>query len=387
MNLKRNFYYGRHSVNNFDAKNVLKVLKSKAISQGDELKRLEENVAKYFKSKYCVAVSSASAALHLSVNSLKIKKPFYGVTSPNTFAATTNAIIHSGGDIDLVDICEEDYNLSIDYFKKYLEKKIRNRQKLPKIVIPVHFAGLSINMKELKKICLKNNIKIIEDASQAMGGKYEKKFIGNCKYSDLTVFSMHPVKSITSGEGGLILTNNETIYKNLLKLRINGVDKKNSRSWEQDVNEFGFNYKISELNCALANSQLKRLNKFIKFRKKLAKQYLLGLDQKIFKFQKQNKNADSAWHLFVIEFRKKISKKNKDVFYEKLKKNGIFLDVKYRPIQSFSIYKKNFKFSNLQNSENYFKQSFCVPLYFDLKVSDVNYIIKKINSISQSMKL
>ena len=117
------------------------------------------------------------------------------------------------------------------------------------------------------KICSKHNIKIIEDASQAMGGKYKKKFIGNCKYSDLTVFSMHPVKSITSGEGGLILTNNEAIYKNLLKLRINGVDKKNSRSWEQDVNEFGFNYKISELNCALANSQLKRLNRFINLEK------------------------------------------------------------------------------------------------------------------------
>ena len=387
MSSKKFFYYGKHSINNLDVKKVSRVLKSKVISQGNELRNLEINVARYCKAKYCVAVSSASAALHLSVMSLGFKKPFYGLTSPNTFVATTNAIIHSGGKVDLIDICRNNYNLSVKKFEEYVSKKIKNKQALPKLVIPVHFAGLSVDMKKLKKICSTHSIKIIEDASQAMGGKYENVLIGNCKYSDLTVFSMHPVKSITSGEGGLILTNKKTIYNKLLKLRINGVNKNSTKSWENDVSEIGFNYKISEINCALANSQLKRLNQFIRYRKNIANQYKRKLNKNIFRFQEQDSNSSSSFHLFIIEFKQTISGKKKDIFYKRLKKKGIFLDVKYRPIQFFSIYKKRFNFSKLENSKRYFNQTFCLPIYFGLKASEVDYIIKNLNSIAKSMKL
>ena len=197
---------------------------------------------------------------------------------------------------------------------------------------------------------------------------------------------MHPVKSITSGEV-LILTNKKTIYNKLLKLRINGVNKNSTKSWENDVSEIGFNYKISEINCALANSQLKRLNQFIRYRKNIANQYKRKLNKNIFRFQEQDSNSSSSFHLFIIEFKQTISGKKKDIFYKRLKKKGIFLDVKYRPIQFFSIYKKRFNFSKLENSKRYFNQTFCLPIYFGLKASEVDYIIKNLNSIAKSMKL
>ena len=354
----RKFFYGKQKISNQDINAVVRTLKSNVISQGPELKKLESNVSKYFGAKYCVAVSSGTAALHLSCLALNIKKPYYGLTSPITFAATVNAILISGGSFNLVDIDKDDFNLKTEKLEKFIEKKLRNKKTLPKIVIPVHFAGLPARMKEIKKICDQYKIKIIEDASQAMGANYSKEKIGNCRYSDITVFSLHPVKSITSGEGGLILTNSKQIYEKLILLRINGVKNEGSKSWEHDVKTVGLNYKISELNCALANSQLKNLNFFIRKREQIANYYKKNLNDKYFSFQKDYKDSKSAFHLFIISFKKKISVKLKNKFYENLKKKGINLDIKYRPIQDFSYYKKNFKLEKSPNSINYFNQSF-----------------------------
>ena len=278
----KKFFYGKHNISSSDIRAVVNSLKSNVISQGPELEKLELNAAKYCGAKYCVAVSSASAALHLSCIALNLKKPFYGVTSPITFVATVNAILNSGGSFDLIDIEKEDFNIDPNEFLKFIRKKLKKTKPIPKLIIPVHFAGQPAKMKEIKKICTKYKIKIIEDASQALGANYNGKKIGCCEFSDITVFSLHPVKSITSGDGGLILTNSNQIYKSLLSLRINGIEKKGNKSWEHDMKFIGLNYKISEMNCALANSQLKRLDNFIKKRKSIAQFYIKNLNKKNF---------------------------------------------------------------------------------------------------------
>ena len=382
----KKYFYGKQKISNSDINAVVRSLKSNVISQGPELKKLELNVSKYFGAKYCVAVSSGTAALHLSCLALNLKKPFYGLTSPITFAATVNAILLSGGSFNLIDINKDDFNLEPEKLEKFIEKKIRNNETLPKIVIPVHFAGLPVKMREIKKICDKHKISIIEDASQAMGSSYNKEKIGSCKYSDITVFSFHPVKSITSGEGGLILTNSKQIYQKLIMLRINGVKKNGSKSWEHDVKTVGLNYKISELNCALANSQLKNLNLFIKKREYIANYYLKNLNNKFFHFKKIIKILNQLF-IYLYLFKKKISAKLKNKFYEKLKGMGINLDIKYRQIQDFSYYKKNFNLEKSPNSIKYFRQSFCLPMYVDLKNSELKKICIAINSTAKKLKL
>ena len=198
---------------------------------------------------------------------------------------------------------------------------------------------------------------------------------------------MHPVKTITSGEGGLILTNNEKLYKKILELRINGIKKNSSKSWEHDMENIGYNYKISEINCALANSQLKRINSFVSKRTKIANFYKKNLNNKKLFFQEIIENSKSAWHLFIILFKKKLSNKNKNLFYENLKKKKIFLDVKYRPIQTFDYYKKNCKLSLCKKSIDYFRQSFCLPINVDLNLKDIKYISNSINKTIDNMKL
>ncbi len=383
----KNYYYGKQKITKADIVSVLKVLKSNTISQGPELLNLEKKISKYCGSKYCVAVSSGSAALHLAVLSLNLKKPFYGLTSPITFVATVNCLLHSGGKFDLIDINLNDYNIDHLKLDNYLKRKKKLKQKLPKILLPVHFGGVPTKMDKIYKTCKKYNIKIIEDASQSLGAKYKGQNVGSSKYSDLTVFSLHPVKSITSGEGGLILTNSKKIYQNLLQLRINGIFKNSKKSWVHDMKGTGYNYKISEINCALASSQLKKLDVFIYRRTHIAEFYMKHLDNKIFDFQNVDKFSKSAWHLFIIFFKKKISQRKKSLFYEKLVKKKINLDIKYRPIQSFTYFKKNFRINKCPNSEVYFNQSFCLPIYVDLKDSDLKKICKNINKTAKEMKL
>ncbi|MAV59151.1 MAG: UDP-4-amino-4,6-dideoxy-N-acetyl-beta-L-altrosamine transaminase [Candidatus Marinimicrobia bacterium] len=383
----KKFFYGKQNISKSDVLSVVKSLKTSVISQGTELKKIEIKIAKYCGAKYCVAVSSGTAALHLSCLSLNLKKPFYGVTSPITFVATVNAMLLSGGSFDLIDIDKDDFNIDPNKLKNYIKGKLKEKKPIPKLIIPVHFAGLPARMEEIKKICNRYKIKIIEDASQALGATYNGKKIGCCKYSDITVFSLHPVKSITSGEGGLILTNSKQIYNKLLALRVNGIEKKGSKSWSHDMKNLGLNYKISEINCALANSQLERLNPFIKKRKSIAKFYKKKLNNDFFTFQKNYSNSESAFHLFIIYFKKKISLRKKNLFYEKLKKVGINLDIKYRPIQTFTYFKNNFIINKSPNSINYFKQSFCLPMYVDLKYFELEKICKSVNRVAKDLGL
>ena len=381
--MRNSYYYGKHFIDQKDINAVKKCLFSNSISQGNELKRLEENVARYCGAKYCVAVSSGTAGLHMAVLSLDLPKKFKGLTTPITFAGTVNSMILSGGEFNLIDIDKRSFNLDTNE----LTKKLENKKKFADLIIPVHFAGQSANMEKIYSLSKKYGIKIIEDASQAMGGLYKGKKIGSCKYSDLTVSSLHPVKTITSGEGGLILTNNKKIYSRLLDLRMNGIRKTNKPTWEQDIHFPGLNYKISELNCALANSQMSKIDKFVNLRKNISKFYNQNLNQNIFELPKIMSENISAWHLYVVKIKKKIKKKTKDNFFKKLRKMNINLDVKYKPIQKFKFYKKNFNLNTCKKSEDFFNQSFCLPIYPSLNKKDLQYICKNINQVAIKMKI
>lgn len=387
-NLKINkYFYGKHNIDKNDIISVLKAIKSGTISQGNELNNFEKKVSDFCGAKYCIAVSSGTAALHLAVLSLNLGKNFLGLTSPITFAATANAIIASDGIVDLIDINNKTLNFSFENFKKFIELRKKSKLKLPKLIIPVSFAGSSSEMDQIYRLAKKNNIKIIEDASQAMGAMYKGKKLGSCQYSDITVFSLHPVKTITSAEGGLILTNNKKIYQKIKLMRINGVKRTRQPSWYHNVVSFGLNYKISELNCALGLSQLSKINRFIKDRDNIAEFYRKNLDNKIFSFQHIDKKCKSAWHLFIIIFNKKISTFNKVKFYNKLVKKNIYLDLKYKPLNLMPFYKKRFKLGRCHEAQEYYKQAFCLPIYPGLQSKDQKYIVKNINKIAEQLNL
>jgi len=377
--MKKKFFYGKQLIDKKDIVSVLNSLKSEIISQGSELKKLEKRVAKYCGAKYCLAVSSGTAGLHLAVSSLNLEKNFLGLTSPITFAATPNAILLSGGKFNLIDIDINTFNIDHNCYEDYIKKRKKQKMKMPKLVIPVSLGGISPNMKKIYEISKKNNIKVIEDASQSMGGIYNKKKIGRCDYADLTVFSLHPVKSITSGEGGLVLTNNKKLYEKMKLMRVNGMERNQGPTWKYDVKCLGLNYKISEINCSLANSQLNKIDFFLKKRKSISDFYKKNLNSEAFEYQKVDKTSKSAWHLFIVKFKKKISKNMKSKFFDKLQKKNIYLDIKYRPLQTFSYYKKKFKLNSCPNSLKYFSQTFCLPIYPSLKLNDVKYIVKNVN--------
>jgi dTDP-4-amino-4,6-dideoxygalactose transaminase len=264
------------------------------------------------------------------------------------------------------------------------------RNELPKVIIPVHFAGQACSMRALKEAADKYGCKIIEDACQAMGGTYFEKKIGSCEYSDLAVFSLHPVKSITTGEGGLILTNNETLYRKIKLMCTHGIARGEETGsmqfgpWHAEMITEGYNYKITDIQCALGISQLQKLDNYVKKRKELAQQYMQELKDVAIRFQMPLKGADSAWHIMImlVDFQEK--RKSKMDFYDELKQKGIHLALHYYPIHLHRVYRElGFKEGMFPEAEKYYEMAFTLPLHPGLESQDVHYICSQIrNSLS-----
>ena len=377
------YYYGKNSLNSVDKKKVNKVLSLGYISQGKSLTDLENKFSKYVGAKYCLAVSSGTAGLHLAIASLNLNKNFKAVTTPMTFVATANACLYSNIDFDLVDIDSKTLNIDTNKLKKYFE--IKNNHKKTKIIIPVHYGGSPCNMKEIYKIAKDNKSYVIEDASQAMGAFYNKNKIGSCEYSDIAVFSMHPVKTITSGEGGLITTNNKILYNKMKLMRSHGLKRSSKYPWLAEMILFGYNYRITDLQTALANSQLDRISSFLKRRSQISKFYKNRLKGDI-TFQEIYPESISANHLFIIIFNKVISEKKKINFYNALLKKKIKFAVQYLPVHKHKFYKKKLN-SKFLNSEYLYKKSINLPIYPDLTNNDLEYIVKTINKMIIKFKL
>ena len=376
--------YAKQSIDNKDINNVVRALKSNFITQGKTTEKFEKKISNFVKSKYACVVNSATSGLYLACKILNLTKKDWVWTSSNTFVSTASIIEHANAKVDLLDI-NEDGNLSIDYLKKKLQKTKKNN--LPKAIIAVHIAGLPCEMEELHKLKKKYKFKIIEDASHALGASIKSKKIGSCNYSDFCIFSFHAIKSITTGEGGCITTNNKKNYHRLCQLRSHGIirDKNLLKTkslskyhWYYEVNEISFNFRLTDFQSALGISQIKKLKKFIGLRTQIASYYLKKIDKKKFILPKIYKDKKSAWHLFIIKPKNNINRSN---LYNYLKRKGIVTVLHYIPIFKHPYYKKKIKNQErLINSISYFQQALSIPIYPNLNKKKQNYIIKTLNN-------
>lgn len=376
--------YSRQYLFPKDIKEVVKVLKSKYLTQGPQIEKFEKKLSKKTKSKYAVVTNSATSALHLACLALGLKKNDYLWTVPITFIASANCGVYCGAKIDLVDINKDTFNIDIKVLEQKLQQA-KKKNKLPKILIPVHLGGNPCDLEKINSLAKKYKFKVIEDASHAFGSRYKNSIIGDCRYSDAVVFSFHPVKPITSGEGGAVMSNNYKIYKKIKMLREHGIvreknlfkNKKQIKPWYFEQQYLGFNYRLSDINAALGSSQVDHLNKFLKKRNNIAEIYYKKLTDKI-EFQKNHPNTLSARHLFIIKVQKKIH----EDFFNFLRSKGLFVQLHYIPIYRHPYYKKKFKFNikKFPNSENYYSTAFSIPIYFSLDKKKQFKIVNLINS-------
>lgn len=360
--------YGKQFIDKKDIDAVIKVLKSDFLTQGPKIKEFENALVKYCGTKYAVACANGTVALHLAYLAADLKKGDEVITTPNTFVATTNMLMAIGAKPIFTDIRLYSYNIDAEKIEKSISKKTR-------AIIPVHFAGQSCKMKDIKKIAKKHKLLIIEDACHALGGKYEGGRIGSCEYSDMTVFSFHPVKSITTGEGGAILTNNKKYYEKLLSLRSHGIHK--DKNGKNIMDELGYNYRTTDIQCALGTSQLKKIDGFIKKRHEVIKWYKEELgDVKEIILPQELPGNYSAWHLYVIRNAKK---SERDKLKKYLYDNGVGVNFHYPAVYSHPYYRENgYKKIKLENMEEYQATCITLPCHTQLEKKDIKYIGKVI---------
>jgi UDP-4-amino-4,6-dideoxy-N-acetyl-beta-L-altrosamine transaminase len=376
--------YGRQWIDRDDEQAVVKILKNDFITQGPAIAEFEDIIRKRTGAKYCVAVANGTAALHIAVQALRISKGKTGITSPITFVASANCLLYNDLKPAFADIDVKTYN--IDPAK--MAKKITPSTSL---IIPVHFAGQSADMKEIHRIARKRGCYIVEDAAHAIGSRYENEHpVGNCEYSDMTVFSFHPVKTVTTGEGGAITTNNEDFYRRLFMLRTHGITKdpsvmtQNPGPWYYEMHDLGFNYRLTDIQAALGISQMKKLDRYIERRRDIVARYnqvFKNEDWAVIPYERPS--VLSAFHLYVIQINfDKICKPRKDIM-EALKKKNIGTQVHYIPVHTQPYYRKHFKFGtgDFPIAEAFYKRALSLPLYPRMTNADVDYVIRNLKKI------
>ncbi|MRX38758.1 UDP-4-amino-4,6-dideoxy-N-acetyl-beta-L-altrosamine transaminase [Flavobacterium sp. LC2016-23] len=369
--------YGRQDITEEDINAVIETLQSDFLTQGPKVKEFEEKFAKSVDAKYAIAVNNATAGLHISVMALGLRKGDRIITTPITFAASANCARYVGAEVWFADIDRDTYLLSLDKTRELIESKPKG---FFKGIIPVDFGGLPVNLEAFKKLADDHGLWILEDACHAPGGyfldsKNQKQFCGNGVYADAAVFSFHPVKHIACGEGGMITTNSEEIYRKLLLLRSHGITKENMvenhGGWFYEMQTLGFNYRITDFQAALGISQLARNNKGVVKRNEIAQQYKEAFKSK-FKFQVLPDNSLNAHHLFIIEV------EDRKGLYDYLHANKIYAQIHYIPVHQLPYY-KNIGYSdvNLSNSEDYYSKCISLPMYPTLTAEEQNFVIKK----------
>ncbi len=369
--------YGHQWINGADIKEVVKVLRSDWITQGPDIKRFEYGLCSYTKARYAVAVSSGTAALHLACLAAGIKEGDEVIASPMTFVASANCILYCKAMPVFADIEHDTGNIRTEEISRLISKKT-------KAVIPVHFAGHSCSMNKLRALAKKSGIIIIEDAAHALGTEYRGSKIGSCKYSDMTILSFHPVKAITTGEGGAVLTNRRDMYEKLMMLRSHGItrgrgliDKKMAGcDWYYEMQYLGFNYRMTDIQAALGLSQLKKLNKFIKNRRHIAAAYDKAFAGNDFFYTPIEKEySRSAYHLYPIRLKEEFISRRKEVF-SRMRGEGLGVQVHYAPVYSQPYYKSlGFKKGSCPQAESYYNSEISLPIYPSLTRAQIRYVI------------
>jgi len=382
--------YGRQSISEDDIQSVVDVLRSDFLTQGPMVPKFEEAVARAVGAKRAIAVTNATAALHLACLALELGPGDLLWTSPNSFVASANCGRYCGADVDFVDIDQATGNISIVALSQKLADAKR-RGRLPKVLIPVHFAGHSCDMQSIKRLANEYHFKIVEDASHAIGGRYRNSMVGNCSYSDLTVFSFHPVKIVTTGEGGMITTNDSELAGKIALLRSHGItrDEKRMRGsnhgpWYYQQLALGFNYRLTELQAALGLSQLKRLDEFVARRNWLADRYDRALSYLPVGLPKREHDVYSAFHLYVIRLDPtKIKKDHLQVFCE-LRNAGIGVNLHYIPIHTQPYYKDlGFKEGDFPEAEMYYSKAISIPMYYGLEDEHQDQVVDILTRVIQ----
>jgi UDP-4-amino-4,6-dideoxy-N-acetyl-beta-L-altrosamine transaminase len=385
--------YGRHHIDEDDIQAVVDCLRGGYLTQGPRIIEFEQSVADYVGARYAVAVSSGTAALHLAALAAGAGPDVDIITSPITFVASSNAAFYAGAKPIFSDVDSNTINLSPEKLVKTFERNPK-----AKIVIPVHFSGLACDMFAIEEICKQNDAVIIEDAAQAFGASYtDGGKVGCCQNSLMTIFSLHPVKSITAGEGGVITTNDKHVYKRLLRLRSHGILKdddefKNSNHaqtdglsnpWYYEMQELGFHYRITDIQCALGSSQLKKLNKFIQRRRYLVKRYdqaFSGLDW--IKPAQNTSREHSAHHLYSVLIDFNILGISRAKVMNLLREKGIITQVHHIPVPIHPYYQQlGFSMRDCPNAAQYYKHALSIPLYYDLTQSQQDYVINTLTEI------
>ena len=378
-------YYGHQHITEKDIQAVERVLHSDWLTQGPAIEAFEKKVANYCGAKYAVAVTNATSALHIACKAAGLGEGDVLWTSPITFTASANCGRYCGADVDFVDIDDKTYNMSVAELRHKLETAVKK----PKVVIPVHLAGQSCDMEAIKALADEYGFKIIEDASHATGADYKNTKVGSCRYSDMTVFSFHPVKIVTTGEGGVVLTNNKELYEKLKLYRSHGITRDSDLMtqeadgpWYYQQIELGFNYRMTDMQAALGCSQMDSLDEFVARRRYLVKRYNEKLKNLPLRTPYQDEATNPSWHIYIIrvDFTKvKLSKKE---IFARMRDSGIVLNLHYIPVHTQPYFQKlGFQKGDFPVSEKYYEEAITLPLYYDLTDEQQDEVIEALKEV------
>ncbi len=378
--------YGRQWVAPDDIRMVEETLRSEYLTQGPKVAEFEQALASSVNSKYAVVFNSGTAALHAAYKAVGLGISDDFITSPITFVATTNAGLYLGAKPVFVDVETSTGNIDAAKIEKAITKKT-------KLIVPVHYGGYPADLKSIRQLANKYKLSVIEDACHALGATYNNEKIGNCAYSDIAIFSFHPVKHITTGEGGATTTNNKNLYEKMLVFRSHGITKDPNRlirkkegDWYYEMHELGFNYRLSDIQASLGISQLKKLHDFVSKRREIANMYNHAFaNNSFFNILEEENGRQSAYHLYPILLKDKYIPKRKIIF-SKLREKGIGVQVHYIPIFNQPYYQKTcFRKNRLVGAEYFYRREISIPIYPSLRKKEINYVIETLNKVLQNI--
>lgn len=378
-------YYGKQSINEDDIQEVVEVLRSDFLTQGPVIERFEKCVAEYCGAKYAVAVSNGTAALHVACLAAGLGKGDVLWTSPITFVASANCARYCGADVDFVDIDINTYNMSVEA----LEEKLHKAKRKPKIVVPVHLAGQSCDMRRIRELGVEYGFMVMEDACHAMGADYLGKKVGCCEFSDMTVFSFHPVKIVTTGEGGMVLTNNKDLYEKLCLYRNHGITRnetfmthKADGPWYYQQLELGFNYRMTDIQAALGYSQMKRLDEFVHRRRYLAEIYNNLLEDLPITLPEVIADSEPSWHIYSVRVQLNQVKFTKKKIFEEMRKRGVVLNLHYIPVHTQPYYEKlGHRKNECPEAMRYYEEALTLPLYYSLTDEQQDEVVENLKEV------